>query len=141
MVQLLQRILVYGCFGVTMEVVFTGLHSLIFERDLRMPGRTYIWMIGLYGVGGWSLGLLRDLVQNRFLFILVAVVYIYLIEFSSGWILRRLIGRCPWDYGQARFGIAGLIRLDYLPFWVLATFTFDYLAGYIGWLLELAGRV
>jgi hypothetical protein len=39
------------------------------------------------------------------------------IEYACGRLLRTLVGRAPWDYGDARFGIHGLARLDYLPLW------------------------
>jgi uncharacterized membrane protein len=39
------------------------------------------------------------------------------VEYASGRLLRRFAGSVPWDYGPARFGIDGLVRLDYLPLW------------------------
>lgn len=45
---------------------------------------------------------------------------IFGVEAASGWLLRRATGRCPWDYTGTRFQVAGLIRLDYAPFWALA---------------------
>jgi uncharacterized membrane protein len=39
------------------------------------------------------------------------------VEYASGRVLRRLVGRAPWDYGGARFAVDGLVRLDYLPLW------------------------
>jgi hypothetical protein len=39
------------------------------------------------------------------------------VEYTCGRLLRTLVGRAPWDYGDARFGIHGLARLDYLPLW------------------------
>lgn len=39
------------------------------------------------------------------------------VEYASGRVLRRLLGRAPWDYGRARFAIDGLVRLDYLLLW------------------------
>lgn len=39
------------------------------------------------------------------------------VEYASGRLLRMLVGRAPWDYGDTRFGIHGLARLDYLPLW------------------------
>jgi hypothetical protein len=39
------------------------------------------------------------------------------VEYASGRALRRLTGRVPWDYGERRFAIDGLVRLDYLPLW------------------------
>jgi hypothetical protein len=41
------------------------------------------------------------------------------VEYASGRVLRRLVGRVPWDYGGARFAVDGLVRLDYLPLWAL----------------------
>jgi uncharacterized membrane protein len=39
------------------------------------------------------------------------------VEYASGRILRRALGSVPWDYGDARVNIDGLVRLDYLPLW------------------------
>jgi uncharacterized membrane protein len=39
------------------------------------------------------------------------------VEYASGRLLRRLVGRAPWDYSGARFAVDGLVRLDYLPVW------------------------
>jgi len=39
------------------------------------------------------------------------------VEYASGRSLRRLVGSAPWDYSGARFGVDGLVRLDYLPLW------------------------
>jgi uncharacterized membrane protein len=39
------------------------------------------------------------------------------VEYASGRLLRALIGHAPWDYGDARFAVDGLVRLDYFPLW------------------------
>ena len=39
------------------------------------------------------------------------------VEYASGRLLRRVVGRAPWDYGDARLAVDGLVRLDYLPLW------------------------
>ncbi len=41
----------------------------------------------------------------------------FALEYAVGWALRRVTGRCPWDYSYARWSVDGLIRLDYLPLW------------------------
>ena len=38
-------------------------------------------------------------------------------EYISGRLLRRLVGRAPWDYSNARWQLDGLIRFDYFPLW------------------------
>jgi uncharacterized membrane protein len=39
------------------------------------------------------------------------------VEYASGRFLRRFLGDVPWDYSGARFGVGGLVRLDYFPLW------------------------
>src|SRR5690606_15557071 len=57
------------------------------------------------------------------------VVVIYAAEYLSGAGLASLLGRCPWDYGDAPFAVAGLVRLDYAPLWVGVACAFDALQG------------
>ncbi len=38
-------------------------------------------------------------------------------EYASGKTFRRLLGRAPWDYSNARWHVDGLIRPDYFFFW------------------------
>src|SRR5690606_39436874 len=57
----------------------------------------------------------------------VYVAVLYAIEYTAGWLLRCALGRCPWDYGRARWSVHGLIRLDYLPAWAAACLIFESL--------------
>jgi hypothetical protein len=41
-------------------------------------------------------------------------------EYLSGQLLRRLVGRAPWDYSHARWQLDGLVRFDYFPLWAAA---------------------
>lgn len=137
----LLKLLIFGHLGLLIEIWFTALHAVIFSKDRKAPGRTYLWMIPIYGFGGWSLGLLRDQFTHWFLFIPAAVSYIFAMEFFSGLVIKKIIGTCPWDYGQARFGLAGLVRLDYIPFWLLLALGFDMLADKMTQMIEAAGRI
>jgi hypothetical protein len=42
------------------------------------------------------------------------------VEYASGWLIRRSLGRAPWDYSGARWQLNGLIRFDYFPLWAAA---------------------
>lgn len=130
--EFLSKIAVWGMIGLLIEVFFTGFHNLIIERSARAMGTTYLWMLPIYGFAGELLALLRNAIHNGWLFVPLAVVLIFLIEFGAGWLLRKVIGRCPWDYGPARFGIMGLVRLDYLPFWLAVALGFDAICDKIG---------
>ncbi len=48
------------------------------------------------------------------------------LEYATGWLLRRLTGRCPWDYADSgRRTLSGLVRPDYAPFWYAAGLLFE----------------
>lgn len=47
---------------------------------------------------------------------LIAVFFVYIIEFSTGLILELTTGVCPWKYTTG-WHTMGYIRIDYFPFW------------------------
>jgi hypothetical protein len=77
-----------------MNVLVYGLAQPIFEpMHDRVRHRPLVTRAALYGLG--ILG----------------------IEYASGSLLRRVVDRAPWSYEGARFGVHGLVRLDYFPLW------------------------
>lgn len=114
---LLQHALVYGCLGLLVEVLFTGIKRLL-SGHKDGAGTTYIYMLPIYGLGGVLLEATHQLIPWPMPFItIIYVVEIYLVEFTSGYALKKWLGRCPWDYGKGKYTIMGLIRLDYWFFW------------------------
>ncbi len=119
---MLARFLFYGVAGWCIEVLFTGLWALLVERNRAAAARTYLWMFPIYGAGGLLLEVTADVVAP--LPLLLRGI-IYAVEATSGWLLRVLIGRCPWDYTGRGWHIRGLIRLDYAPAWYALALLFD----------------
>jgi hypothetical protein len=117
------------CVGLSLEVVFTALCDLPEAKNWRLMGYTYIWMIPIYAIlypaflflyprlSGWPF-LARGLLY---------VAGIFLVEYVSGWLIRKISGKCPWEdgYYQARWGVHGLIRLDFAPAWLGASLLFE----------------
>ena len=108
---------IYGMLGWFMEILWTGLHSLL-KKDYSLIGQTSLWMFPIYGAAIF--------LQPLFLFLaglpLVVsggfyLLCIYMAEYASGWGLQRIAGVCPWNYSQSKYHINGLIRLDYAPVW------------------------
>jgi hypothetical protein len=75
--------------------------------------------VPVYGLAQPLFEPLHDRIRDR-RFVHRAAVYgvgILTVEYASGRLLRRFAGHVPWSYEGARFGIAGLVRIDYLPLW------------------------
>lgn len=130
MLDALTRTYLLASVGVGLEVAFTALSGLR-KRDRRLTGHSYLWMFPIYGLAyplfAWSWPVLGDLpllVRG-----LGYVPAFFAVEYATGWVLRRLVGECPWEAGYrgARWGVHGLIRLDYAPAWFAAALLFERL--------------
>lgn len=124
------RFLIYGFLGLTLEVVYTGISSLL-EGDLSMHGFSFLVMIPIYG-----LALFLEPVHN---FIrsqpwwLRGVVYLLLIwgiEYVSGWFLNLVLGYCPWYYADL-LNVNHWITLRMAPEWFLAGLGFEVIHDHL----------
>ncbi|NLM97876.1 MAG: hypothetical protein GX175_09775 [Halanaerobiaceae bacterium] len=122
---MITRFFVYGLAGWCMEIFWTGLGSLV-RGEAELRGWTYLWMFPIYG-----LAILMEPIHNQirdwpfYLRGIVYVFFIFMIEYTTGWILRNTISLCPWDYSHSAYSINGLIRLDYAPAWFAAGLIFE----------------
>jgi len=118
---MLIRFVFYGLLGWCAEVVFTALTESLPRRDWRLTGTTYLWMFPIYGLIAPLYEPLHDLLRSS-PWALRAVVWslgFTAVEYSTGYVIEILTGRCPWDYVAAgkRFAINPYIRWDYFPLW------------------------
>lgn len=76
-------------------------------------------MFPIYGLAAFLFEPLHNALRNDAwpLRGLIYIAGLYLVEYSCGWTLRALIGKCPWDYSHARHQFQGLIRWDYASVW------------------------
>jgi Putative ABC-transporter type IV len=106
------RFLGYGFAGWALDSLFVWAHT-----GRRRPSS--LLNLPVYGLAQPLFEPVHERIRRRPL-VLRATVYgvgVLGVEYACGRLLRRLAGRAPWDYGGARFGIDGLVRLDYLPLW------------------------
>jgi len=116
----------FACFGITVEVFFTAFTALFTQTPLcgkslsAMAGTSYVWMAFIYGLIPVLGILLHDKVKPLpvWLRLPLYVLVIYVIEFTSGYLLQCITGRCPWLY-TGGWNMMGLIRLDYFPAWLV----------------------
>lgn len=105
-----------GFIGWCLEIIFTALSSLR-RRNLKLTGRTSLWMFPIYGCAAIIAPVSR-LLKKRPVW-MRGLTYMSLIfsgEYLTGHLLRKH-SICPWDYHRSRFQVGNVIRLDYAPFW------------------------
>lgn len=120
---------IFGLLGLLMEVVWTGLHSLL-KKDLKLTSNTSIWMFFIYGSASF-LAPVCGLISS-FPVIIRGGVYaicIFTAEYISGFLMKK-INVCPWDYSGHKYSVKGVIRLDYAPVWFFAGLFFEMVHRY-----------
>lgn len=120
----LKNFLLCGIIGWCMEVLFTSFGSLL-HGDFKLMARTSLWMFPIYGLAFLIVPVYERL--RSWPPLARGIFYgsgIMIVEFLSGSILSHF-GFCPWDYSGSLYSIAGIVRLDYFPFWVVAGLVFE----------------
>jgi uncharacterized membrane protein len=123
----MKRFFIYGLAGWGLEIIWTGLGSLL-RGDLMLSGFSYLWMFPIYGLARF-LEPLHDRLRPWpwYLRGLIWMSAFLVIEYTTGWLLKSILGSCPWNYSGSRFSVDGLIRLDYAPAWFFAGFLLERL--------------
>lgn len=113
-----------GLTGWCMEIVFTSLGA-IRKKDMRLIGRTSIWMFPIYGMAA-LIKPFYQLIKTKPALIRGGIysLGIFGFEYVSGSILKKH-HLCPWDYSKVPTNINGVIRLDYAPLWMAAGLLFE----------------
>jgi hypothetical protein len=121
---MIKRFFIYGLIGWGMEIFWTGLYSLI-SGDLRLEAFTNLWMFFIYGAAVF-LEPIHDIISKWRWPVrgFIWVVLIWGMEYTSGFILRSILGVNVWTY-YGKFAIEGLVRLDYAPAWFIAGMMFE----------------
>ncbi|MDQ7095587.1 hypothetical protein REC12_18520 [Desulfosporosinus sp. PR] len=125
-----RHFLIYGMAGLVLEVIYTGLASLL-RGDYSMHGFTFLIMLPIYGLAvfleplhfkmreipWWTRGI-------------IYLIIIWSMEYSSGLLLAGILGHCPWHYSD-RFNINGYITLRMAPEWFLTGLGFEFLHNFL----------
>jgi len=126
---MLVRFRIYGLLGWCFEVVWSAVTETAWgkQRDWRLVGHTYLWMFPIYGL----LATLGEPIHN-FLrphtWLLRGLAYllgIWIVEYVTGWLIKKLTGRCPWDYSNFPGNFHGIVTLEYAPVWFILGLAFE----------------
>ena len=121
-----KNFIVCGLAGWCIEVAFTSFNAAR-KKDKKLVGQTSTWMFPIYGMAA-GIGLIYPKIkhwhtlQRSFLY----GISIMTGEYVSGSLLTKL-GVCPWNYEGCKYSIKGIIRLDFLPLWMIAGLFFEWL--------------
>jgi len=126
------RMALYAVGGIFAEVLFTALKSLVEHRDYTLHGKTQLWVIVMYGLGGlWFEVLERYMREYSYATKITGyVANTWVIEYIGGMVMVRLIGDCPWRY-TGWSNVSGFIQLSYFPVWAVLGGCADYLIWYL----------
>ncbi|XP_056148327.1 transmembrane protein 229B-like [Lampris incognitus] len=120
----LVRLYVYALHGCLCEVAFTAVYDWLDTRDRRMMGYSSLWALPMYAIAIYLIERLgkRLLAQRHPLptRLFAYTLFIYLWELSWG-IGLSLMGACPWDYSGYRYNLGGLVTLEYVLLWAVAS--------------------
>ena len=128
-----RNFIVCGLTGWCMEIFFTSLDSAR-KKDWHLKGHSSAWMFPIYGMAA-SFEMFYPKIKN---WSMLGRGFFYGIlimsgEYMSGSILKAF-DVCPWDYKDAKYSIKGIVRMDYLPFWIIAGLFFE-------WILQRCSQV
>ena len=126
------RFYLWATLGLSTEIFFTAFTDFFISiRDHKpvdwgLPGHSYIWMIFIYGGGSLLFPFGHKHLNGFHLLvrIFIVAVGIFAIEFTTGFLLDKITGHCPWQY-FGKWSVMGYIRLDYLPAWMIFAFIIE----------------
>jgi len=118
------RAIVYAFMGWCIELIFTTIADSLLSGDARLIGKSYLWMLPIWGLG--VLGLEHvSIFLNKFKIgirwrIIIFMILCFSFEYVCGFVIKSMVNVVPWDYSQSTWNVDGFIRLDYAPFWALS---------------------
>lgn len=126
---MLIRFFIYGLLGWCWEVVWTAVTEKAWgkQRDWRLAGHTYLWMFPTYGLLAPLGEPIHNFMRAHFWLLrgLVYLLGIWIVEYVTGWLLRKLTGKCPWDYSNFPWNFQGIVTLEYAPVWFVFGLAFE----------------
>lgn len=130
-----KNFIICGLTGWCIEIAFTCAGAFS-KNDKKLMGKTSAWMFPIYGMAA-GIGLISPKIKH---WPLLGRGFLYgsaimATEYISGYVLNHF-DVCPWNYEGEKYSVHGLVRLDYLPFWMLAGLIYEKLLNELDTSLE-----
>jgi len=123
---MMKRFAIYGFLGSNMELIFTGLSSLL-KGEFNLKGSVSLWMFFVYGLAVVYLEPLYHRIKD-FPLLFRGICYclmIYFIELNLGLFFINVLNIKPWYYEHGLYFL-NVIRLDYAPIWAVVGILFEF---------------
>ena len=119
-----KNFVICGLTGWCIEIAFTSGNAFL-NKDKKMMGKTSAWMFPIYGMAS-GIGIIAPKIAHwsPFRRSLLYGSAIMTTEYLTGSLLTRM-DACPWRYKGCKYAIKDLVRLDYLPFWMIAGLLYE----------------
>ena len=116
--------IICGLTGWCIEVAFTSAGALL-KKDKKLMGQTSAWMFPIYGMAS-AIGVIAPKISHwptpaRSLLYGSSILAV---EYITGSLLTKL-DSFPWSYKDCKYAVKDIIRLDYLPFWMVAGLLYE----------------
>lgn len=123
------RFVIYGLLGWCFEIGWSAVTEKAWgkQRDWRLVGHSYLWMFPIYGLLAPIGEPIHNFLRSHFWLWrgLAYLVCIWLVEYVTGWLIKKLTGKCPWDYSSFPGNFQGIITLEYAPVWFMFGLAFE----------------
>ncbi len=119
-----ENFILCGLTGWCIEVAFTSAGAAL-NKDKKLTGKSSAWMFPIYGMAA-GIGVIAPKISHwptpvRGLLYGSAIM---IGEYASGSLLKKY-DICPWDYSDAKYNVDGIVRLDFLPLWMMAGLLYE----------------
>lgn len=130
MIHTLSQFLVFGCFGLSLEVLFWGIFNVIRQQEFSLEAKVSFWRFLLYGFFGFSFELFYTWMKTWPWFIRLGVItLIFLfIEFLLGSLIKKIIAKNAWSY-SGRMNFDGQTQLWNAPLWFALAWLLERYSG------------
>ena len=92
-------------------------------------GYSFLWMLPIYALLVF-IEPASEGMKNFPLLVrgLLYVLALWMVEYFSGRLIKKISGHIPWDYSASRWNLSGAIRFDFLPIWLVFVLVAEWLS-------------
>ncbi len=106
-IEIIFYFLLFGVIGISQEVIWRGLTNFQKKDDLTLTGSSSLWMLPIYGSVFFIILFVQTFfpMLNIFLRGLIYMILILGWEYTTGFAIKKIAGRAPWNYSREKIKI------------------------------------